>query len=286
MTLLKTGISVDHDISSAPQQAAVNQDFTSGDPNSPASSCPIPSFPNLPNLQNEIGSPDNSSQPSAPAPKLLKATITKTGGKPAAKKPPAITPGGALTPAVIKQINQSPMLTGQIIQLQRNGWSFVPGTPGKGTFADRSTRTITLDPNLSATPADNLTSLSHEVGHARRRNPSAGPMKGKTAKQYIDGGIHQNLLDEADATINNIRVRQDLINHGGPTIGIAGAHGNDYLKFYNTNRKTARENTANMFGSGEHPSNQPGSTYAQYYRPYWQQKWNAAHPKKAGGGHH
>lgn len=170
-----------------------------------------------------------------------------------------------MTPALQKEIAKSPTLSKQIDNLTKSGWKFQYGKSGGGTFADRNSKTITIDPDQSKQPAVLLESLAHEAGHASRPAPSFSPIGKRTKAQFVKANVHECLLDEADATINNIKVKQELARNKGLSIGVAGAHGEQYEKLYNSDPKSAREKIAQTFGSGEHPSNQPDKTYSQYY---------------------
>ena len=186
------------------------------------------------------------------------ASVLGKGAAPAA-------PSGPLTPALMAEIDKSPLLKGQMASLQQQGWTFKSGTPGKGTFADRSTKQVVIDPSMAKDPATELTYLSHEVGHAVRPAPAYVPPGTLSKGDYVAQNVHGSLLDESDATINNIKVQEELAKNGGPAIGIAGAQGAQYKQFYDTDPATARDKIANLFGDAEHPSTAPASTYSQYY---------------------
>jgi hypothetical protein len=66
----------------------------------------------------------------------------------------------------MKDINKSPTLSKQIATLKTSGWTFKYGEGGKGTFADRSDKTIVIDPKMAGNHPQLL--MSHEVGHAIR----------------------------------------------------------------------------------------------------------------------
>ncbi len=183
-----------------------------------------------------------------------------------------------LTPDLMKDINKSPTLSKQITDLKKAGWTFKYGTPGKGTFADRSTKTVVIDPNMANDRSQTLMLLSHEVGHAARPAPTYIPPGTLSKADYVSQNVHQSLLDESDATINNIKVQKELADNGGPSIGVAGAQGNQYKQLYDTDPSTARDKIANLFGSGEHPSTDPSQTYSQYYAKPYSDTYDKLHP--------
>lgn len=195
------------------------------------------------------------------------ASVYGSPGTPAPPSGAASTPktGNPLTPDLMKDINKSPTLTKEIADLQSAGWTFKYGTPGAGTYADRSTKSVVIDPNMADDHPTMLTLLSHEVGHAIRPAPAFVPIGSLSKTDFIAQNVQGNLLDEADATINNIKVQEELAKNGGPNIGIAGAQGNQYKQLFDTDPATARNKIANLFADGEHPSTDPTSTYRQYY---------------------
>jgi hypothetical protein len=94
---------------------------------------------------------------------------------------------------------------------------------------------------------------------------------------YVAQNVHQNLLDEADATINNVKVKEELVQAGGPNIGIAGAQSAQYKQLYDADPSTAREKIADLFAD-EHPSTDPNSTYRQYYGKGFSDFYDATKP--------
>ena len=196
-------------------------------------------------------SQQSSPSPSAPAP--------SAGGQ-----TPAANTGDPLTPALMKEIDKSPLLSSQIDSLKKAGWKFKSGIPDKGTFADRSNNTVTIDPKMASDTPTLLMLLAHEVGHAMRPAPPAVSMDKLTKQQYVDQVVKGALLDEADATINNIKVQEELAKKG-VNIGVAGKQGDEFKKLYDDDPSTARDKIADKFGTGENPSNDPTKTYQQYY---------------------
>jgi uncharacterized Zn-binding protein involved in type VI secretion len=187
-----------------------------------------------------------------------------------APDPPAAAPaaktGSPLTPALMKDVDKSPLLAGQIKTLTAAGWTFKYGTPGGGTFAKRSDRTVVIDPKMADNQPTLLTLLSHEVGHAVR--PAPGVPVGTLSKaDFVNQNVQERLRDEADATINNIKVQEELAKAGGPSIGIAGKQASQYKQLYDADPATSRDKIAALFGDGETPSGDQnkGLTYRQYY---------------------
>ncbi|WP_310589928.1 PAAR domain-containing protein [Fibrella aestuarina] len=165
----------------------------------------------------------------------------------------------------------SPTLQDQIRTLQSQGWTFQYGTPGGGSFADRSTQTITVDPNERGNPTALGQTVSHETGHALY--PYRADVSSRNA--YVRGA----LADEGAATLNNIRIQREIVANGGADIGIAGNPANQqaYNNAYNQyerdgNEARARDTIGGIFGRGERTSttNQP---YEDYYGGWYDQNY-------------
>ncbi|HRH67771.1 MAG TPA: hypothetical protein PLU53_15855, partial [Bacteroidia bacterium] len=176
-------------------------------------------------------------------------------------------------PKVQELILKSPTLANNLVSLQSKGWVFIYGTPGKGTFADRTKSQIVLDPN-NTDGVDMTQSLAHESGHAMY-TPDAYTPPGKLSKaDYASKNANSNLKDEGEATLTNAQVRDEIKTNGGDDIGIAGSKPDEYQKAYddyevNGDRDKSRQEIADIFADGEHPSTAPEKTYREYYtEPY------------------
>jgi len=184
------------------------------------------------------------------------------------------SPHSELGSGADKLLGKSPTLTKKLKDLKSAGWKIREGTAGNGTYADRSSKTISIDPNNKATPEQLTQTLSHEVGHAAYTLKPYVPPDGLTKQEYIDKNVKNNLDDEGEATLTNAKVRDEIIQNGGPDIGIAGNNQDKYEKIYNDYKKSgqrdlAREKIGDVFKNGEHPSNDPTKTYYDYYsKPY------------------
>ncbi|WP_369678973.1 hypothetical protein [Burkholderia ubonensis] len=116
---------------------------------------------------------------------------------------------------------------------------------------------------LRITPVTATQTLAHEVGHATY--PLREDCSSKAAY------VNSTLEDEGAATINNIKVRREVLANGGQDIGIAGNSTNhaSYNKAYDQflldgDADAARRAIGEQIGEGELTSNtrQP---YAEYY---------------------
>ncbi len=169
---------------------------------------------------------------------------------------------------------KSPTLQKQLEELQKDGWKIVYGKPGGGSFADRSTKTITLDPNGKGDTAGTVQTLAHEAGHAKYPYVPDESSRDK----YVKGA----LADEGAATLNNIKVQREINDAGGPDIGIAGNTANH--KAYNDafdqfkkdgDEAKARDTIGGIFGKGEKTSNTN-----QPYEEYYGSDYDKRHPPK------
>ncbi len=181
--------------------------------------------------------------------------------------PPPLGIDKLLGPDTAALVAKSPSLTADMRALEADGWKVVTGDAGKGTSADRTRKTITVDANQLGNPKDLTQSLSHEVGHARY-NPSID-MSSKAAY------MRSTLADEGAATLSNVRAQREIQSHGGPDIGIAGnpANGPAYSAAYDQYLRDgdgvkARDTIGSIFGSGERTST-TNQTYSDYYGSWY-----------------
>lgn len=172
-------------------------------------------------------------------------------------------PATGLGTSVDRLVEKSPTLQKDIESLKKDDWNIVYGPEGQGSYADRATKTITLDGNLRNDPLSATQVLAHEVGHAAY--PYVPDMSSKTT--FVNG----TLADEGAATMKNIQVQREILANGGPDIGIAGNAANhaSYNQAYdaylvNGNADAARHTIGQQIGRGEITSTN-GQSYADYY---------------------
>ena len=161
-------------------------------------------------------------------------------------------------------VDKSPTMKNDIATLKKRGWTFEEGEAGKGTFANRQKRVITVDKNELGNPNAVVQSLSHESGHALYE-----PNIDFSSR---DAYLNSTLSDEGAATLNNIRVQREIIANKGGDIGIAGnpANQTQYNRIYDSlergaiKESEARTQIGRIFGKGEQTS-----TTGQYYEDYY-----------------
>ncbi|MCE1322482.1 type VI secretion system Vgr family protein [Enterobacter asburiae] len=181
-----------------------------------------------------------------------------------ATPPASNAPSSGYGKDVDSLVDKSPTMKNDIATLKKRGWTFEEGEAGKGTFANRQKRVITVDKNELGNPNAVVQSLSHESGHALYE-----PNIDFSSR---DAYLNSTLSDEGAATLNNIRVQREIIANKGGDIGIAGnpANQTQYNRIYDSlERGTIKESEARtqigrIFGKGEQTS-----TTGQYYEDYY-----------------
>lgn len=142
-----------------------------------------------------------------------------------------------------------------------------------GAYADKANKKIVIDQNIVNNPQQLVQTLAHESGHALYRADAYVPYTGSglTREQYIDLNTMSALKDEGEATLINIQVRGEVLQNGGPDIGVAGSQAAAYVDIYNKvlvrtgDREKARKEIGKVFANHERPSTDPSKTYKDYY---------------------
>ncbi|MDY0421704.1 type VI secretion system Vgr family protein [Enterobacter rongchengensis] len=181
-----------------------------------------------------------------------------------ATPPASNAPSSGYGKDVDSLVDKSPTMKNDIATLKKRGWTFEEGEVGKGTFANRQKRVITVDKNELGNPNAVVQSLSHESGHALYE-----PNIDFSSR---DAYLNSTLSDEGAATLNNIRVQREIIANKGGDIGIAGnpANQTQYNRIYDSlergaiKESEARTQIGRIFGKGEQTS-----TTGQYYEDYY-----------------
>lgn len=176
---------------------------------------------------------------------------------------------------VDNMVEKSPTMKQDIKMLKKRGWVFKEGAAGKGTFADRQSRIITVDKRNMSDAAKVVQSLSHESGHALYKPD----INVTTRETYLNSA----LSDEGAATLNNIRVQREIIANQGGDIGIAGNSANqkgyngiyDSLSKGDISESEARMQIGRIFGKGEKTS-----TTNQLYEDYYGGWYDKNYPTK------
>lgn len=184
-------------------------------------------------------------------------------------------------------VNLSPTLAKQVEQLQKDGWSIQYGPAGGGSYANRREKRIVIDSNERGNAALVSQTIAHEAGHAMYTLPAEVPMEGRSRQEYVEANVQRHLRDEAEATMNNMKVRDEILLGGGPDIGVAGANAKQYEQTWQDyrsgaiDRNTARERIANAFG--DERTSTTGEDYRTYYGKPYEDAWDQVHTSSKGG---
>lgn len=165
---------------------------------------------------------------------------------------------------------KSPTLLKQLEQLEKDGWTFKEGPAGKGSYADRTKKTIVVEKGRSA--EDALGTIAHESGHALYgKPPYHAPTKTMTRDQYIRLNVDEAMKDEGSAQFNRGQVRAEIMGAKGGDIGLGGTQ--DYKGVYQQyqNNKITRDAAINDMAKlmGNERTSTTNESYRTYYgKPY------------------
>jgi type VI secretion system secreted protein VgrG len=184
-------------------------------------------------------------------------------------------------------VARSPLLRTWLEQLQADGWTVERGPANGGSYADRSAKRVVMAEGLTD-PAVLTQVLAHEVGHARYTPGAYVDFGDLSREDYVQANTHNHMVDEAEATIANLQVRDELNQgEGAVDIGVAGAGAAGYIaawerfKAGEITREELVDAIASNFASGERPSTDPTIDYGTYFGRHYEQHWDAHHPSRA-----
>ncbi len=187
-------------------------------------------------------------------------------------------PLGDFDPGVRALAAQSPTLSTQIAELDHAGWSFERGPAEGGSYADHPNRKIVIQDGMSV--ESTTSTLAHEVGHAKYGEPPYHPPDdGDTRTSYVDRNIDEAMRDEGHAQFNAATARDEILDSGGPDVGIPGT--GDYASTYESykggglTREAAIDEMAETM-SGEVTST-TGESYRDYYGKPYRDFWDSTH---------
>jgi len=213
------------------------------------------------------------------------------GGKPPS---PPVPPGPSATgvPGLGAKVDaiaaQSPTLSQQIRSLSSKGYKVRYTTAGEtGSFTDVAHNTIVIDSKYQNDPVQSSRELSHEAGHATSPAPSVG-FSGLTRAEYIAKATEASLRWEGAATLNNAKVRDELLANKQPDITIAGAESAQYDAIYKQykagklTRAQAEQQIAQLYGAKE-TNSKTNQNYKTYYEQYYAKEWDKNYAGKPAG---
>lgn len=218
---------------------------------------------------------------------LAEEAMDKALGNP----PPAVTTG--LGYRVDKLISKSPKLVDNMQKL-KGKTDIEYGKPGGGTFYDPDALPrpkIVVDPRDADSPESVVQSVAHESGHALYTEEPYVPLTpGMTKDEYVNQNTNRHLKDEGEATMTNAEVRKEILDNGGPDIGIAGSQAEDYAKIAEkypdpADRDKARQEIGDLFADGEQPSGDEnaGKSYRDYYGETYKEHYDEQNPPNPPG---
>jgi uncharacterized Zn-binding protein involved in type VI secretion len=224
---------------------------------------------------------DTIIEPVGPPDKIVLGCITVIIGDAPGVSGPAVTTG--LGADIDKLIAKSDTLTSNLQVLLSQGWTISYGTAGGGTFADRSTKSIVVDPNDSGNAATVVQGIAHESGHALYTPDPYVDFGTLTKDEYVNQNLNRHLKDEGEATLMNTQVLNEINGNGGPDIGIAGTKPDEYAEIAGkdhdyANRDNARQEIGDVFADNETTSTPPNPTYRDYYSKTYIDHWDTNHP--------
>jgi type VI secretion system secreted protein VgrG len=185
----------------------------------------------------------------------------------------------ALDPKVREIANQSPTLRAQIQELEAAGWTVEMGPAGGGSFADRQAQKITVESGRSNERTTGT--VAHEISHALTGEPPYHPTTDFTDRQaYIDANVNEQLRNEGQSMFNEARVRDEVLEAGGPDPGIGGTQ--DYQKVYNEYKagRLTEAQAIDQMGTliGNETTSNTGENYKVYYGKTYQTEWDRLNP--------
>lgn len=208
--------------------------------------------------------------------------VTPSPGSSTAAAAPAAQPDldGVLTDLA----SVSPALSAAIDTARAGGFIFRYGVLGGGTFTDAaaSPPEVVIDPGDVAN-GELAMSLSHELGHVADGDAQYVQDASWDRNRYITENTMVDLRGEAEATIMELQVRDELTAAGRADPGISGATSADKIRLWGEftagtlSRADLVEAIALLFARGESPSTASG-TYWNYYGQFHADAWDANHP--------
>jgi hypothetical protein len=182
---------------------------------------------------------------------------------------------------------KSATLKDNLVELQNNGWTIKLGVK-KGNFANRGTKTITMDPDSTLDPRDVVQDLAHETGHAGFTPPSDPPINdGSTPTAvkglaYIRKVVENKLLDEGQAQIVACKTAKEFEAAGEQDIWIPGMQSDQFKAVYEkmlANTLTEAEGRKEMaILMGKEETGTSEENYIIYYAKKPLKDWNQLNP--------
>lgn len=186
---------------------------------------------------------------------------------------PAEGDTSGLGQAVDEYVDLSPFLREELEKLRADGWNITYG-PLDGAMrglAFPGEKKILIDDGLESDPRKALAALSHEVGHVYPGKYSGNlgsPTDGESYAHWMDRSLNEFFKGEAESEFVQARVRQEIIENGGPDIGAPHELINSLYEkdFDGLTRERARELVAESTHLWE--------GWWPHYEPHLRQHWD------------
>ncbi|MFI6310272.1 DUF6782 family putative metallopeptidase [Nocardia fusca] len=128
-----------------------------------------------------------------------------------------------LGPTVASYAELSPFLRQQLADLRADGWTIGYGASHANGETRIESKTIVIDESLKDYPMTTTAVLAHEVGHAypgRVDTEALTPLPDEDYDSWLDRNLRMRRLSEADAELVAAQVRWEIMDDGGPDIGV------------------------------------------------------------------
>lgn len=205
-------------------------------------------------------------------------------------RPDALLHRGRLVPELGEEVSElaklSPTLTTALSEIRRTGWTIEYGRPGDGSYADRESQRIVVDPIWQNDNRKQTAILAEEVGHATNPNPPRElPYRGGDPEEWVEHNVAEHLNDEGEAKLFGVQVFLEVEHNGGPYIPVGGRHYSEYERIYQefTEGALSRDQARELI-AGFHDLEETGSGTTQSYGDYWRSHFMGVYMNKYGAG--
>jgi type VI secretion system secreted protein VgrG len=170
---------------------------------------------------------------------------------------------------------KSPTLMKNLDALADQGWVIEYGKPGDITATDHGAKKIVVNPAEKGITTELMQTLSHESGHALHETGYT-PHDGLTKAEFVEANLQRQLAGEGEATIMNLRVRDEILKAKGSDIGVAGGKAEEYKKLYAKysdpkDHAKLREEIGKIYRKGEFVA---GGDYEKYYSDFYKGEYD------------
>jgi WXG100 family type VII secretion target len=176
-------------------------------------------------------------------------------------------------------VKQSPTLSSQLREAELNGYTFVMGEEGKGSFHNTTARRIVVE--NEGTPAQIASTIAHETGHGQyllHEQVTIPPQENMSRDVYVELNVEEKMRNEGYAQLNATKIRDEILSAGGPDIGVPGNQSAGYIANYEAykagtiDQETAIMNNAELMGAETTSTSK--LNYLDYYSESYEANWD------------